>query len=47
LRSTTQSRVGIAAGDLNGDSKMDVVVTGVFYNEVIVLAGKGDGTLVR
>jgi hypothetical protein len=47
LRSTSAPRVGIAAGDLNGDSKMDVVVTGVFYNEVIVVAGKGDGTLVR
>src|SRR5439155_15988186 len=37
--------IGVAAGDLNGDTYMDVLVTNVSSATVSVLLGNGDGTL--
>jgi serine/threonine protein kinase len=34
----------VAVGDLNGDGKLDLVVSNKFSNTVSVLLGKGDGT---
>ena len=39
-----QSPVGIAAGDLNGDGKMDLAVVETDSNTVGLLYGNGDGT---
>ncbi|HYX27587.1 MAG TPA: FG-GAP-like repeat-containing protein, partial [Pyrinomonadaceae bacterium] len=35
----------IAAGDLNGDGNTDVIATDQTHNAIVVLLGKGDGTL--
>jgi len=36
---------GLAAGDMNGDGKLDLVVTNTGVNTVSVLVGHGNGTL--
>src|SRR5947207_194009 len=37
----------VAAGDLNGDGKLDVAVAHFMTNNVTVLLGNGDGTFQR
>ena len=42
---------GIAAGDFNGDGKIDLALSGTnlsnFTEQTYILLGKGDGTLFR
>src|SRR5579884_432556 len=44
LSSTDVGPSGMAAGDLNGDGKLDVVTANTINNSVSVLFGRGDGT---
>ena len=38
---------GIAVGDLNNDSRLDIVVTNFWTNSISVFLGFGDGTFMN
>jgi Bacterial Ig-like domain (group 3)/FG-GAP-like repeat len=38
---------GIAAGDFNGDKKLDLAVADYLFNTVVILQGNGDGTFTN
>ena len=43
---TTSNPNGVAAGDFNGDGKLDIVVADTNANVVSLLRGNGGGTFV-
>jgi hypothetical protein len=38
---------GIAAGDFNGDKKLDLAVTDYLFDTIVILQGNGDGTFTN
>lgn len=43
----TTTILGVAAADLNGDGKIDLIVTDSFLNKIFVALGNGDGTFKK